>query len=187
MSRKRTDADHAPGSFYRHALDMIRAAHPTRDPAWQREQARSILTEAFDERLRLLGDEAGDLIGPGFPRTPEEIAYLKEDFDAGAQADSVDWRAASGSTSPENRVEVARVRGIICIRRGEGNNSPAMYLTRPDWYTFARSLGAASKAEQLTDLQPAAPQVLGEGRLTQKQELVDTVEVVSPSWAMSRA
>jgi hypothetical protein len=157
---------------------MIQAAHPTQDPVWQRERAREVMTTAFEARRKLLGSLAVETPGPTFPHEPAERASLRKDFEAGQEATEVNWRAATGSTSSADRVEVAQVKGIICIRRG-GNMNEAMFLTLPDWYIFAEYLGETSPARQLEDLQPEAPKVLDE-RLTKakKQKLVDTVEDV---------
>ncbi|MEV6342988.1 hypothetical protein [Actinoplanes sp. NPDC051851] len=179
MRAKKSDAQAVPGSFYRHALATIQAAHPTEDPAWQREQARRVMTAAFRTRQKVLGAAAVSSAGPMFPHTSEDRALLKRDFDTGARVDGVTWHAASGAASAVDRVEVAQSRGIICIRRGESNNGPAMYLTLPDWYEFAKNLSESPSAVPLEELQPEAPRVLDERlRADRGEKLVATVEDV---------
>jgi hypothetical protein len=148
-----------PGSFYLHALDVIRLAHPDRTASWQRQRAREVMTAAFEERRKLLPDDAGDLV-PTFPRTSEELANLAEDFKVGEDAGEARWRTPStGSGDRGKGVEVAQVRGIICIRRG-GSPQSAMYLTTPDWYIFAKDL--ESTPARLTERWPDAEAVLDE-------------------------
>jgi ribonuclease D len=145
-----------PGSFYRHTLAVIQAAHPNREAAWQRAQAREVMDSVAEERERLVPDDDLHEIAPMYPRTPEDLANLEQDFQAGERAGEVEWRTSSSSADRRKSVEVAHVSGIICIRRG-GDPSAAMYLTKPDWRVFARRLEDGSA---VTDLTPQAAQVL---------------------------
>ena len=149
-----------PGSFYLHALDVISRAHPDRAAGWQRQRAREVMTAAFEERKKLLPDDDGGDLVPTFPRTPEELTNLAEDFQVGEEAGEARWRTPS--TGPGDRgegVQVAQVRGIICIRRG-GSPQSAMYLTTPDWYIFAKDL--ESTPARLAERWPDAEAVLDE-------------------------
>jgi len=168
-----------PGSFYLHTLAVIQEAHPDREAGWQRQQAREVMTVAFEERKRLVtGDDVGELV-PTYPRTPEELANLEEDFRAGELAGEVQWRTPSSSSGRhDQRVEVAQARGIICIRRG-GSPTSAIYLTTPDWYVFAKDLESGAKLTQLAELRPEAEMLLGEQFTpARRRELRDTIDAI---------
>jgi hypothetical protein len=143
-----------PGSFYRHSLDLIQAAHPDQDESWHREQARAAMTAAFEVREQAIaGLDLPEM--PTYPRTDADLAALEQDFRQGEKAGEARWQTSTTSRSGQP-VQVAQVRGIICIRAGGQPDGPALYLTQPEWRIFARALERGVHPTTIATLRPAA-------------------------------
>jgi len=170
----RSDDQPEPGSFYRYSLDIIQAAHPGRDASWHRQQAREVMTEAYEARRRLLPPEDDASDAPVYP--PGDSVYLKEDFKAGERAGEAQWRKSTTSKAGQP-VQVAQVRGIICIRAGEGSDESDIFLTLPEWRVFAQYLEARSRSTKTVHLRAEArTQLLTELSVDSRRELRESVD-----------
>jgi hypothetical protein len=114
----------APGTFYRLNLDLVREAYPDSDASWQRQRARETLSALNDAGL-----------GPEFPKSPEDLASLVEDFDLRRAA----WRSTVFLPSGRG-VEVAMVDDLIGIRNGGDSSGPILIFTTQEWRSFSKGL-----------------------------------------------
>ncbi|MEU4560050.1 DUF397 domain-containing protein [Actinoplanes sp. NPDC023936] len=156
-----------PGSFYRHSLELIQAAHPNRSDSWHREQARAAMTAAFEAREQAIaGRDLPEM--PTYPRTEADLDALEQDFKEGEKAGEARWQTSTTAKSGQP-VQVAQVRGIICIRAGGRPDGPALYLTQPEWRIFARALERGVHPKAIATLRPEADRQPYEGLNEEKR------------------
>ena len=109
------------GSFYHLNLELLSEAHPEKSPEWHRQQARDALDAVIDQDLPA-----------SYPRTEEDLEALARDFDISLAK----WQAATTSGS-EGAVEVAKVNGLVGIRKRNDPRIPVLVFTVHEWRAFA--------------------------------------------------